>query len=71
MHSKSIIILCLLTKFGVISMTTAHFMDDLIVFEYIGNIWDLPILRYRPSLKHEYFSNGCQYDLETLQKNVK
>ena len=39
-HSKNITILCLLTKFGVISMTTAHFMDDSIFFgiywKYIG-----------------------------------
>ena len=35
-HSKSITILCLLTKFGVISMTTAHFMDDSILFEIYG-----------------------------------
>ena len=36
-HSKSITILCLLTKFGVISMTTAHFMDDSILFKIYGN----------------------------------
>ena len=71
-HSKSITILCLLTKFGVISMTTAHFMDDLILFEiYISNIQDLPISRYTPSLKHQYFSKRCLYGLETSQKNVK
>ena len=36
-HSKSITILCLLTKFGVISTSTAHFMNDLILFEIYGN----------------------------------
>ena len=35
-HWKSITILCLLTNFGDISMTTAHFMDDLILFEIYG-----------------------------------
>ena len=39
--------------------------------KYIGNIWDLPISRYPPSLKHQYFSNGCLYDLEISQKIVK
>ena len=38
-HSKTITILCLLTKFVVISMNTAHFMDDLILLEiYIWKI---------------------------------
>ena len=36
-HSKSITILCLLNKFGVFRMTTAHFMDDLLLFEIYGN----------------------------------
>ena len=36
-HSKSITILCLLTKFSVISTSTAHFLDDLILFEIYGN----------------------------------
>ena len=36
-HLKSITILCLLTKFGVIIMTTAHFMNDLILFEIYGH----------------------------------
>ena len=70
-HLKSITILCLLTKFGVISMTAAHFMNDSIFSKYIGYILDLPISRYPPSLKHQYFLNGCFFNLETSQKNVK
>ena len=35
-NSKSITILCLLTNFGVISMTTDNFMDDLMLFEVYG-----------------------------------
>ena len=36
-YSKSITILCLLIKLGVINTSRAHFMDDLILFEIYGN----------------------------------
>ena len=58
-HPKSITILWLLTKFGAISMTTAHFMDDLILLEIYGKY----IIEFA-----DFKVPGCVYDLETLQK---
>ena len=42
MQSKSIIILCILTKFGVIITTFAHFMAISSYLKYIAITLDLP-----------------------------
>ena len=51
---KCIIILCLLTKFGAISITTAHFMDDSILFEIYGKYIGFADFKVPISLKHQY-----------------
>ena len=48
-----------------------YFMDDSILFEIYGKYMGFADFKVPTFTKKSIFSNGCFYDLETSQKNVK
>ena len=70
-HPKITIILGILTKFGEIITTLAHFMADSFSYEIDCDYIGFTYFGGYPSLKLPYFPNGYSRDSKILQKYVK
>ena len=67
-QSKSITILCLLTKFGVISMTTVHFINDSMFFEIYWKYIGFADFKVPTFTKTSIFLNRCFFTLKLHRK---